>query len=49
MDLKMILHIRQKIWKEQSLKFMQQRTFIPQISRKTIMETVFWNMQQVLW
>ena len=36
---------RQKIWKEQSLPFMLRRIFIPLISRKMTMETVFWNMQ----
>lgn len=48
-DSRMILHIRQKIWKGQSFPFMLRRIFIPLTSRKMTMETVFWNMQPEHW
>ncbi len=45
----MILHIRQKIWKGQMFEISLPRTSILQISRKMIMETVFWNMLLEHW
>lgn len=41
---KMILLIRKKLWREQSLRYMLPRIFIQQTSRKMITKTVSWSM-----